>query len=795
MATNPAVISLAAINGSNGFQLNGVAPYAYSGGAVSSAGDINGDGFDDIIIGAKAVAPDGKQDAGQSYVIFGGASAFAVTLELSSLNGSNGFRIDGIDAGDLSGSAVSNAGDINGDGFDDIVIGSWRASTGTNYATGESYVIFGKNGGFSDAFDLTSLDGSNGFRIDGLNTDDRCGSSVSNAGDVNGDGFDDLIVGATARNGGIYNEAGQCYIVFGKADGFSASLSPSSLTGLNGFNILGTDGSDAVGYSVSAAGDINGDGFDDILIGDANADPGGDSYAGATYLVFGKADGFSSTLNLSSLIGSNGFRIDGKDTMDTSGRSVSSAGDVNNDGFDDILIAAHGADAGAGFGQGESYVVFGKSTGFAASLDLSTLDGQNGFCLTGIASGDYCGYSVSGAGDVNGDGFDDILIGANQVDAGGQIYAGESYVVFGKASGFAPSVDLATLNGSDGFRITGVAEDDKSGTAVSAAGDVNNDGFADILISAPGASSSTIHSGSIYVIFGRATAAISRTGTTSADRIFGGDYNDTLAGNSGADLIVGGEGNDTLNGQVGADTLQGGTGNDTYVTDALDTIIEAANAGTDTVKSTATFSLRNNLENLILLGTGNLNGTGNGLNNAITGNFGNNSLNGAAGADILIGSKGRDTLRGGTESDSFRFKTGDTGQTAATMDRIVDFAKGAAGVGDEFDFVTALRSGGSATTATASQAAINQATGVATFATGSGTSYADALRDIAARIDAIGNHSGDFALFRVNNTGAYHMFVSDGAAGVGPNDVLVQLTNITSIGSINLTGGDLTILT
>ena len=101
MPTNPAVISLADINGTNGFRLNGIDAYDYSGGSVSSAGDVNGDGFDDILIGAKSTSPGGKLAAGQSYVVFGKAGGFIAEVSLSSLDGSNGFRMDGIDAGDL----------------------------------------------------------------------------------------------------------------------------------------------------------------------------------------------------------------------------------------------------------------------------------------------------------------------------------------------------------------------------------------------------------------------------------------------------------------------------------------------------------------------------------------------------------------------------------------------------------------------------------------------------------------------------------------------------------------------
>ncbi|SFD87297.1 integrin alpha [Nitrosomonas sp. Nm166] len=163
---------------------------------------------------------------------------------------------------------------------------------------------------------LSSLDGTNGFRLDGEGG--RSGRSVSSAGDVNGDGFDDVIIGAPGAN--------SSYVVFGKAFGFDATLDLSSLGGSNGFRMGG--GGDSSGGSVSTAGGVNGDGFDDVIVGAIGADPNGRD-SGSSYAVFGKASGFDAAVDLSSLNGSNGFRLDGEARLDFSGRSVSNAGDVN----------------------------------------------------------------------------------------------------------------------------------------------------------------------------------------------------------------------------------------------------------------------------------------------------------------------------------------------------------------------------------------------------------------------------------------------------------------------------------
>lgn len=259
-------------------------------------------------------------------------------------------------------------------------------------------------------FALSTLNGTNGFVLTGIDAEDRSGRAVSSAGDVNGDGFDDVIVGAYNADSG----RGESYVVFGKADGFSSSVALASLDGTNGFVLKGLDSEDVLGRSVSDAGDINGDGFDDVLLAAPYADQSeGDSQEGESYVIFGKSIGFSSSFALSGLDGSNGFLLTGIDPDDEVPTSISSAGDVNGDGLDDLLIGV--VNAGGAGRSGESYVVFGKSSGFASSIGLSSLNGTNGFILAG-SNGEHSGVSVSGLGDVNGDGIDDLIIGAVSAD-------------------------------------------------------------------------------------------------------------------------------------------------------------------------------------------------------------------------------------------------------------------------------------------------------------------------------------------------------------------------------------------
>ncbi len=489
----PAVVDLTALDGTDGFIINGAQFYDSSGRALSGTGDINGDGMDDIAIGAP-----GGYGVGETYVVFGATDlGNSGALNLATLSGADGFVANGLNAYDFCGYAVSSAGDINGDGDEDLIIGAPMASPGGQTTAGECYVIFGgTNVGSTGSLNLASLDGSNGFRLSAI-AYDLSGRAVS-TGDINGDGTDDLIIGAPTTF-----MPGKTFVVFGDSDvGASGNIDLGALNGTDGFVINNIGMFAGTGASVAAA-DVNNDDTDDIVIGAPGILP-----AGSAYVVLGHAGvGATGEIDLTALDGTNGFRLNGVDMDSSCGRSVASAGDLNGDGAEDIIIGAPYANQG-GTTDGASYVVFGAAgIGASGSLDLAALNGINGFTINGDAN-DYSGRSVAAAGDLNNDGTDDVIVGAPTASS-----AGRCYVVFGHTDiGAAGTLDLSTLDGTGGIELNAGAED-FAGRSAAVAGDINGDGADDIIIGAPG----DYTAGRAFVVFGLTDATPNCPGDTDGD--------------------------------------------------------------------------------------------------------------------------------------------------------------------------------------------------------------------------------------------------------------------------------------
>ena len=619
-----------ALDGGNGYIFKGVDEGDESGISVASAGDVNDDGFDDLIIGGYEADPNGNE-SGESYLVFGDQANLAALdladgtadgmIELVNLDGTSGYIFKGIDAGDYSGESVSSAGDVNGDGFEDLIIGAHDASP-NGIDSGESYLLFGgtanlqaldlADGTADGMIELARLDGTSGYTFKGIDPDDTSGRSVSSAGDVNGDGFDDLIISSpfAGQSGSTFDAKGESYLVFGGvanlqaldlADGATdGMIELANLDATTGYVFKGIGPGDFSGESVSSAGDVNGDGFDDLIIGAEDADQsGGFDREGESYLVFGGAANLQSLdladgtadgmIELARLDGTSGYTFKGIDRGDFSGGSVRSAGDVNGDGFDDLII---GADR-AGSLAGESYLVLGGAANLAAldgadgttdgMIELANLDGTSGYVFKGIDRSDHSGDSVSSAGDVNGDGFDDLIIGAVNANPGGNTYAGESYVVFGGANlvaldaldGADGMIALANIGAGSGLLIEGIDRFDFSGNSVSAAGDVNGDGFDDLLVGAVGASPNGDRSGETYLIYGG--------DFTGSVEILADGGTQTLAGDANANVINAGRGDDTVDGNGGADVINAGEGDDVIVVpDLVFTLIDGGR-GKDTL--------------------------------------------------------------------------------------------------------------------------------------------------------------------------------------------------------------------
>jgi hypothetical protein len=388
------------------------------GYSVSEAGDVNNDGYDDVIVGAHR-NDSGGHDAGRAYIYYG----------CQSMNNTPNVTLTGAAANELFGCSVSAAGDVNKDGYDDVIVGA-RQNNECGDNAGRAYIYLGGQA-MDDIPDVTLSD---------ADSFDFFGFSVSTAGDVNNDGYDDVIVGAPSNaTGGAF--AGIAYIYFG---GQAMDSNPD-------INLSNTAAFDYFGVSVSNAGDVNNDGYDDVIVG---AD-GANNLSGCAYIFFG-GPAMDSTADVT---------IAGMIAHDEFGGSVSSAGDVNRDGYDDVIVGAYFNDS-RGSLTGSAYIYLGGQA----------MDTIPDVTFTGAAIGDTLGISVSSAGDVNDDGYDDVIVGAPGNDSGG-IQAGCANIYFGGQA----------MDNLPDLTLTGADEDDYFGVSVSNAGDVNKDGYDDVIVSADGA--------------------------------------------------------------------------------------------------------------------------------------------------------------------------------------------------------------------------------------------------------------------------------------------------------------------
>ncbi len=390
-----------------------------------------------------------------------------------------GAHFDGAGFLDGAGTSVAPAGDVNGDGRPDVIVGAPFRDGPGGFDAGAAYVIFGTSA--PRTVDFANL-GTAGFLIDGETGGDRAGISVASAGDVNGDGRADIIVGANGNDRTETNAEGAAYVVFGKATVDTVSL---SALGDGGFKIQGAFAGDRAGNSVAGIGDVNDDGVPDVAVGALDADdnplevePGDRENAGTVFIVHGKST--TTTVDLAAL--TNGYMIAGARVIDQeAGTSIAAIGDVNSDGRADVLVGAPGSDPLGRDGAGAAYVVYSPAPS-ESLVDLEDL-GAGGYVINGASAGDAVGTAVAGAGDLNGDGLPDLLVGAPAASPSGRSGAGIGYVVYSGTT----AVDLASPGGR-AAAFTGGAAGDLAGSSFASPGDLNGDGVGDVMIGAPGAS-------------------------------------------------------------------------------------------------------------------------------------------------------------------------------------------------------------------------------------------------------------------------------------------------------------------
>ncbi|MCP4542303.1 MAG: hypothetical protein GY832_34715 [Chloroflexi bacterium] len=481
------------------WMVTGDQPAAHLGAAVSIAGDVDGDVYSDVVIGAPLYDITGTlilTDTGQVYVYRGSATGLVM--------GTVSWQFWGDQAGANFGTAVSTAGDVNGDGYSDIIIGA-SGYDGDQVDGGAVFVHHGSSVGTSSPASWTVMGDQEGAHL---------GAAVSAAGDVNGDGYADVIVGAPDYDG-VQSDEGAAHIYHG---------GPTGLTAAPIWSAHPTDQANAhFGTAVSTAGDVNGDGFSDLAIGATGYDHNHTDEGGA-FVYHGSADG---------LPASPGWSVTGLEGGALIGWSVATAGDVNGDGYADVLIGAPKYDRG----QTEEGIVFLYTGGPDGPADSPAWIGEGEQKWAGF------GQVVAAAGDVNGDGYGDVIVGAPRYD-GEQLDDGKAFVYHGGPDGLDTVPTWVAPPDGQGTAVFGTSA--RFGTAVSSAGDVNGDGYSDVVITANGYDAQETNEGAAFVYHGgptgldadpawavhptdQAYANFGRSASTAGD-VNGDGYSDVIIG-------------------------------------------------------------------------------------------------------------------------------------------------------------------------------------------------------------------------------------------------------------------------
>ncbi len=618
--------------------INGIDPVDLSGIRMDT-GDLNGDGSADLVIGARQADPGGREDAGETYILFGPLAPGVIELDTDA-----DVTLHGIDAGDHSGISVA-IGDLNQDGRNDLVIGARRADPSGREDAGEAYVIFGPIA--AGTFGLA--DRASVF-VHGIDPFDETGVGAA-VGDVNGDQLPDLVVGARQADPGGRQDAGETYVVFGPIVTGTLELSTTADITLNGVAI-----GDLSGYGLDV-GDLNGDATNDLVIGAWAAEGGGLLDAGEVYVLFGPlADPVYELASDSDLV------IQGAAAEDHLGVGAAIA-DVNLDGQPDIMLGATTADPPGRLDAGIAYVAYGPfAAGVYSISDLSDL------VVYGVDDSDFFGIGVE-AGDITGDGVPELIFGAFRADPHGKFNAGQTYVILGRqadlalavahanAPGNAPETQvfhLGITNLGPGPAINTLARQSLPATSLfqsasspacayepvvhqvtCAVGALDAGAALSVAITVTAPAMSPLDS--VVEVASRSgdpilennrvahAAIMPPTCAGRAATLFGTDQDDVLVGTPGEDVIHGLSGNDILIGLLANDRLCGGPGND----------LLRGDEGDDRVFG----------------GTGNDRLIGGSGNDALLGGGGHDVHLGDAGSDAFVCGPGQDYAHGGADPD------------------------------------------------------------------------------------------------------------------------------------------------
>jgi hypothetical protein len=402
-------------------RIDGGASLDQIGTQIGAAGDIDGDGVPDVILGANYSSPNGLFQAGSAFVYSG-------------QTGSLLWRFDGSNSAEWLGHSTAGIGDVNGDGFGDVIVGAPKATPQAAFRAGAAYIFSG-------------ADGTLILQFNGANTNDYFGTSVASAGDIDGDGVEDVVVGAPQADSGNGN-TGSAFVY-------------SGATGNQLWRFDGFQGGEWMGCAVASAGDVNADTVPDFIIGAQYTSQYGLAFAGSAY-VFSGADG--------TLL----WRFDSENSYDEFGTSVSTAGDVDADGHADMIIGAPLADPHGASYAGAAYVYSGAT-------------GRRLWQFTGKKANDQLGASVSGGGDVDGDGVSDIIAGAMYTNEGAFLQSGSAYLWSGATGELLKTFQGASMG-------------DSFGSSVAFIGDVDGDQLEDFAIGARANDPQGINSaGSVYL--------------------------------------------------------------------------------------------------------------------------------------------------------------------------------------------------------------------------------------------------------------------------------------------------------